>query len=480
MRAIRFAVALLFLLLPLARADRVTLPDKIELSGKKVEILEVRDQEILVRVAYGEITIPRERVVGMEVDFATRLDALKKEGKDVPRALDALGRVCDAVEMPKEAVQAYRMALAGKDIPDDVLLPMAAQLEKHEAWRDALACYRAYLKAAPNDTEAQEKAKTAAAKASEQPPEVAVSAPAVPGKIDIATASVPGTPQVAVVPAEPLPAEPRAVEPKTAEPKTAEPKVEEPKVAAPQPAEPKAEEAKVVEGLEVDGGWSTEPWGSTVEVSVAVPEGGTNDKMLRALLAGAEKDKTCLMLEQDFDLTKKKSLIFDVHNYTGQSLQIAVAFITRPNWEFFESIPVTALPTGKEARTFTIDLTSERFKSEASKWRYKTPIGNRAGIIKLYFLLYTKVTGKWVYFNNIRFDPPDEPKVPGVPAAAPAAAPAEPKAAPAEPKNPAGEPKPAAEEAKPAAERPQPAAKEPAPVPAEPNGKPKPEPAQAK
>jgi hypothetical protein len=424
-----------------AAADRIAMPDKIELSGQKVEILEVHPDDIVVRVAYGEITIPRQRVIDMEIDFEARLQSLKRQGKDTPRALFKLGKVCDAVDEPEQALQAYQRAAADDKVPEDVLLPLAGELERHGAWQAAAQTYNRYLKLDPENAAVKAKAEAALEKAKDEQPELAMGGPDTPGQIEITPAPLPEKPRPRR-PAEPQPAQPGEEKPLPAEPEPLEPEPAEPQ-PEPEPKEP--EGPQVEEGLEADPGWSTEAWGSTVEVSVGVPEGGAQDKMLQVFLAGAEKDKACVMLEDDFDLSKKETFEFDVHNFADQTLTIAVAFITRPGWEFYESIPKTVLPKGNEARHISLDLTGNRFKTARTKWRFKSELENRDQIIKVYFLLYTKITGKWVFFNNIRFEPTEEEAAEGAAPAAPAAGaqegPAEAEPAPAVEPEPAPAPK---------------------------------------
>ncbi|HRT94731.1 MAG TPA: hypothetical protein P5532_09950, partial [Planctomycetota bacterium] len=335
-------------------ADTVSMPDKMELSGKKIEILEVRDNEILVRVAYGDIVIPRTRVTGMKVDFAERLASLKEQGTDTPRALFNLGRVCAQVEMPKEAATAFREAFARKDVPDDLLLPLAAELERCDDWAAAHQCYAAYLKAHPNDADVAAKARAAANKAAAAVP-TPEAAPAGDVKIQsTGVAQAPG-PRPTVAPETPVatPAQP-----------------EQPAQPA-QPAE--APKEKEQEGLEATPGWATEAWGSSVEINVGPPQ-GTTDSMVRVFLAGAEQDKACVMLEHDFDLTDKKALSFDVYNFGKTSITLAVAFTTAPGWRFYESMPVLVSPTGNNPKPVTLDLTNDRFKCAETQWRHKSTI----------------------------------------------------------------------------------------------------------
>jgi len=401
MRTILMAALAAALVAPGVRADTVSMPDKIELSGKKVEILEIRENEVLVRVAYGEIAIPRSRIIGMEVNFRERLARLKEDGRDTPRALFALGKVCSRLGMTKEAARAYHQAVARDDVPEDLLLPMAGELERYEAWGAAHKCYQAYLKAHPDDAAAQAKARAAATRAAKEPPQA--ESP-TKGQVKIAITEVPATqqrPAMQPPPPEQQPKQPPEQQPK--QPPEQQPK-QPPEQQPKQPPEQQPQGPKVDEGLEADAGWSTEAWGSTVEISVGAPQ-GTNDTMLRAFLAGAEKDKINLMIEEDFDLTGKKAMTLEVYNFTKKHLNLAVAFINLPGWKFYESLPVTVLPTGDNPKRVSFDLTTSRFKCAETKWRHKSRLKNPATIKKIYLLIYTDQTGEWVYFNNIRFEP---------------------------------------------------------------------------
>ena len=419
------------------RADTVAMPEKLELSGKKIEILEIRDEDVLVRVAYGDILIARSRIKSMTVDFKDRLAQLMEKGEDTPRALYALGRVCRQLEMGDEAATAYREAFQRGNVPEDLLLPIAAELEGCEEWASAQKCYAAYLKLHPDDAEAAAKARAAAAKAAAAVPKVEAPAGS-DAEIEITQAPRTGVARTA------KPVAPVGVEP-------AQPEPAQPEPAQPEPAQPA--QPGVDEGLESDPSWATEAWGSSIEVSVGAPE-GTNDKMVRVFLAGAEQDKACVMLAQDFDLTKKKEMTFEVFNFAKHAVTVAVAFTTVPGWKFYESVPKTILPTkGGTPKTVTIDVTSTKFKCAETKWRYKSPLQNRNRVGKVYLLLYTRQTGHWLFFNNIRF-------VDAEPAAAPAPAPAGGAPVPA-PVPPAPNPAPAA-----AAPQPAPPAAAPALVPA--------------
>ena len=397
-----------------APADVVSMPDQIELSGKKIEILEIRDKEVVVRVAYGEVTVPRARVTGMKVDFEGRLKRLKDEGIDTAGALYKLGRVCAQLDQPKQATIAYREALARAPLAEDILLPMAADLERAGAWAAAHKAYRAYLTLYPDNADAQAKARAAAAKAADMVPELE---PVAVGGAEIQIAAGPVTAKPVVAePAEPEPAEPG----EPAEPE----KPAEPEGPA-KPGEPEKPAAPAVEeGLEARGGWTTEAWGSSAEISVGAAE-NSNDKMLRVWLAGAEKDKVNVMLGDEFDLSQKKAMTFDVYNFSEKRIDIGVAFINRPGWKFYEGLPISVLPTGDKPKAVSLDLTTSRFKTAESKWRHKSALENPDKIIKIYFLLYTDVTGQWVFFNNIKFDPPGLPGGGGAARPAEAAAQAE-------------------------------------------------------
>jgi len=435
MRIAILAAGAALLLVAAAHADTVLMPEKFELSGRKIEILDIRDDDVLVRVAYGEITIPRSRIVEMKIDFDERLARLKEEGGDTARALFALGRACAQLKMNGEAAAAYREAFDRENVPDDILLPMAAELEKIDAWSGAHKCYAAYLKLHPDDEAAAAKARAAAAKAAAEVP--AIKAPGA-GDVAIQLSQAPRAmvrqPTETVVAVQPVqPVAPVGQEPLAPVPPEQQPVAQQP--AAQQPPEQQPAGPQAQEGLEGDPGWATEAWGSSVEVSIGPPQ-GTTDKMVRVFLAGAEQDKACVMLEQDVNLTTKKALHFDVYNFAKQSVTIAVAFTTSPGWKFYESVPNAILPTGDKPKKITIDLTDDRFKCAETNWRHRSPIQNRDRVVKTYILIYTKQTGAWLYFNNVVFEAaegaPAGPAPAGpVPAGVPPAAPRAPGAAPA-------------------------------------------------
>ena len=387
-----------------ALADSVALPEKIELSGKRIEILEIRDDEVVVRVPYGDIVIPRSRVVEMKVDFKERLARLMEEGHDTVRALYNLGRVCAQLDMKKEAAQAFLEAVQREEIPEDLILPLATELENCEQWAAAGKCYAAYLKLHPDDQKVKARAEAAAVKAATSPPEAKLPAP---GDVEISASQ---TPRVAALPAPQQPTQQRP---------TQQPPAQQP--PAQKPPEQKPPAPGVQEGLEADPGWSSEAWGSSVDVNVGAAE-NTNDKLLRVFLAGAEQDKANVMLEQNLDLSDKKELTLDVYNMGKRSITLAVAFTTLPGWKFYESVPRTVLPTTPDPngtatpKRLVFDLTTNKFKCAETNWRYKSPIQNKSRVGKMYLLIYTRDRGFWVFFNNIRFTQAE----PAQPAPAPA------------------------------------------------------------
>jgi len=212
------------------------------------------------------------------------------------------------------------------------------------------------------------------------------------------------TPKVAGLPAPQQP---------TQQPPTQQPPAQKP--PAQKPPEQKPPGPGVQEGLEADPGWSSEAWGSSVDVNVGAAE-NSNDKLLRVFLAGAEQDKANVMLEQGLDLSDKKELTLDVYNFGKRAVTVAVAFTTLPGWKFYESTPKTVLPTGKTAKSLVFDLTTNKFKCAETNWRYKSPIQNKNRVGKMYLLIYTRDRGFWVFFNNIRFTQAE----PAQPAPAPA------------------------------------------------------------
>jgi hypothetical protein len=412
-----------------AYSDSVLMPDDIELSGKKFHILEIGEEQVVLRVPYGDIRIPRSRILEMKVDFTERLASLKEEGGDTARTLFALGRVCSQLEMPQEAAAAYREAFDRGDMPEDLLLPMAAELEGIEAWGAAQKCYAAYLKLHPDRSDVAAKARAVAAKAAAETPVVV---PLSAGDVKIEVTQAPRAAVHRPVQAPPGQEPPEQQPPGQQPPPEQQPPGQQPPEQQPPEQQPPPAPG-VQEGLEADPSWSTEAWGSSVEVSVGPPQ-GTTDKMVRVLLAGAEHDKACVLLEQDFDLSEKKTMSFEVYNFAKQSVTLAVAFTTSPGWKFYESVPQAVVPTGNNPKKVAIELDGERFTCAETRWRHRSALSNRNRVVKVYFLIYTKMTGEWLFFNNIQFEPADAAAA-GAPAAPPGGAPA-PGAPPAPAVNP--------------------------------------------
>ena len=114
-RMLLILAAALCLGLP-ARADTITFVNDVELAGPLVEIVGQTEEKIKVRVKYGTIMLLKERVKGVEIDYAQRWLRLTEENRETAFQLFELGRVCASFGLTDQAADAQ---LDAAEVPDD-------------------------------------------------------------------------------------------------------------------------------------------------------------------------------------------------------------------------------------------------------------------------------------------------------------------------------------------------------------------------
>ena len=160
---------------------------------------------------------------------------------------------------------------------------------------------------------------------------------------------------------------------------------------------------QVEEGME-DGGWLVEPWGNPGEIQY-IPLGKKADRILKVEFSKTDKDKVAVrknLAREISDLTKNPVCAFDVYNNTTTPMKLAMAVVTSPGWQYFESKQIL-LPPRQWKQAVEIDLSGKDFKCEESEWKYTSTIKNLKSTIQVLFLLYETEDRGTVFFNNIEF-----------------------------------------------------------------------------
>ncbi len=366
-RAAAFVAALL-LFGGAVRADTLFFKDGLQLSGSRVEVLRETESGVDVKVSLGTITIPWHRIQRERVDieFDTRMANMKADGRDTPRELFEFATLLVRHDMLSEAANVCGQILQKERVSEDILLGVARQMEEQQQWKHAKTALEMVLRVNPSRQDVvrwlDRVAKNAAE--AEPPPEK---------------------------PAEGQPDKP-ADKPPAAQPE---------KPPEKQPEKP-PEPPKVIEGLEAEEDWVIEPWGNAGSVSV-LPQGPDKNKVLSVSYGSTDKDKAAVRLSGAWDLTDRKTLVFDIWNAAQSSIGLSVGFNTMPGWQFLESTAKSIRPSQKQWATVKFSLTAKRFKSAETKWRNTGELANRDNVKQIILMVYNTSKDGVVYFDNIRF-----------------------------------------------------------------------------
>lgn len=161
--------------------------------------------------------------------------------------------------------------------------------------------------------------------------------------------------------------------------------------------------AQVEEGLE-EGGWRVEPWGNPGEIQY-MSLGKKADRLLKIEFSKKDKDKVAVrknLPREVSDLTRSSVCVFDAYNNTAGAMKVAVALVTSPGWQYFESKQLP-LPPRLWKQGLEIDLAGGDFKCEESGWQYTSTVKNLQSTIQILLLIYNTEEQGTVFFNNINF-----------------------------------------------------------------------------
>jgi len=147
-------------------------------------------------------------------------------------------------------------------------------------------------------------------------------------------------------------------------------------------------------------GQITESTWSDVDVATAQLTEGDNRKF--EISFPMRKGKTAFerLFEEPMDLSGHHGLLVDINNRSTALVRVAVAFVTMPGWQYFETAPAFIKPGLNKDVLFY--LFGDEFKSSVTEWEYGASLKGADSVKKIVFLNYAIKPGK-LTFDNLRF-----------------------------------------------------------------------------
>ena len=140
-----------------------------------------------------------------------------------------------------------------------------------------------------------------------------------------------------------------------------------------------------VDGFESHTDWRVADWAdpATLETPSTAARGRVMQIDYRP---GGTRQKVAVTCQFDVDLSAAQRLVFEACNQSDKPVAVAIGFNTPPDWQYFESPPVT-LPPGVWRYDCTVDLETATFKT-ATDSEFASPILDREHVTKLMLLVY--------------------------------------------------------------------------------------------
>ena len=145
-------------------------------------------------------------------------------------------------------------------------------------------------------------------------------------------------------------------------------------------------EPEAIDGIEASDDWQVEDWGNPGHVRSLESLSGRG-KLLVLQYGAGEKDKTAVGRVLKIDLSAADRLLFEAFNAGSHPVKVAWAFSTLPEWEYFESPPITLQP-GRWGYGLDVSLADNSLKCAASDWQHRSVMRNRDQIGKVTLLVY--------------------------------------------------------------------------------------------
>ena len=348
-------IAALLLMGP-ARADLIIFIDGLSLKGK---VIRISERHVVVSVENGGqpgvMTIPRRRVRIIEYDIESRRKAIEK---DDFRGLFRLGKWAFENGLYEGALEILLPLVGKKDegVPLEIHRILLRIYESQDDLESAAEQLVELIRAQPKDKALMDKLKNyrrkLGLKPGEGPGQEFFSAPAKQGgKQARATATKTGARQV-----------------------------------------------KVKEGLETQK-WTVQNWGNRAKVSTH--QGADGNRMLSIEVpSGGKEDKTVVATVLRIDLTDKKAITLNIFNaHKSRPTYIALAIDTQA--DYFESKHAELKPNTWNMGV-SFDLTSKRWKSKKSGWKFTTRVLRPETTKRINLLIYDKGREVKLFVDDIR------------------------------------------------------------------------------
>jgi len=114
------------------------------------------------------------------------------------------------------------------------------------------------------------------------------------------------------------------------------------------------------------------------------------------------KGKTAFerLFEEPIDLSAHHGLLVDINNRSSALVRVAIAFVTMPGWQYYETAPAFIKPGLNKDVVFY--LFGDEFKSAETEWEYQSSLKGADAVKKIIFLNYAIKPGR-LTFDNLRF-----------------------------------------------------------------------------
>ncbi len=330
--------------LPQKERDLVVLTNGQEIEGRLRELPDEGAESIILVVPDGEVELSAKLVRAVRPSLDHRLENLKP---DDAKGHMELARYCMLAERDEDALRLLRILHARKELSNRHLYLLAMLTDKSGSHTDALALYRLYKQKGGTNSQALERL-------------------ALMEKIE---AVYNKKRQEALEKTDSLP--------------------------------------PIKDGEEANRKWKSENtrWSNSTKTQlISQGSGKRTNKVLQVDVSSGEKDKAIIVLRDRFDLSMKNQLTFYVHNPDMKKLRVSIAVKSRGDTRpvYYESRANT-LVKNDDWKMVNFDLTTQTFKSEASKWAHKVGIENLKDISEVQIQFWNGKRSGTVLLDGIGF-----------------------------------------------------------------------------
>jgi len=309
-------------------------------ASLECDVVKVTETSVTVRVSKGLFTFPKARVRRIEYAYEKKRKMLGE--KDYRGHYD-LGVWCIQCGQEENALKQFLYVEGKPGVPDEVYLRIADIYLAEGDKEKAAAYFKKYLATHPDDELIRKK-----------------------------------------------------IEELTAEEKKEEGGAKS--GSAPSPAGKSTEE-----GVEILPRWVIEKWANPGTVTIGkTVEDKVENKILKVEYKAKNSDKTAIRLQYRTDLSGKKACVMDIYNPEKCVVSVAIAFVTSPGFNWYESKCRLVNPGWNLGVRF--DLTGKDFKAKETGWRFSSPLKHRENVVQFIILVYNGTRTGTIFFDYIRFE----------------------------------------------------------------------------